>query len=501
MTTLTLIWIAFPFCVGFVIYLLPRLDRQLALLGALVSAGYAAQLFVEQTPLTLRLLDRFGVSLFLDPLAGFFILTNALVTTAVIFYCWQSNKTTFFYAQTLILHGSVNAAFACSDFISLYVALEVLSIATFLLIAYPRSDRSIWVGLRYLFVSNVAMLFYLVGAVLVYQTHHSFDFAGLRGSPTEALALIFLGLLVKGGIFVSGLWLPLTHSESESPVSALMSGIVVKAGVLPLVRCALLLEEVDPIVRIFGVGTALLGVFYAVFEKDAKRMLAFHTTSQLGFILAAPEVGGFYALTHGLVKSSLFLIVGTLPSRNLKELQHQPIHTPIWIALAIASFSISGFPLLSGFGAKVLSMKNLVPWQVIGMNIAALGTAISFAKFIFLPHKSQSSPNNTSVSKDPPQPPLLKGVPEAGGSTLKPGFWAAMVLLLGGLFAANIVYYEAYSVANIMKPLATIAIGWGAYFLIFRQLVFKLPRALEQFEHLIGVMTLSLILLFWMALA
>lgn len=198
MNTLTLIWIAFPFLVGFIIYLFPRLDRQLALLGALVSAGYAVQLFVEESPVTLRLLDHFGVSLLLDGLAGFFILTNALVTAAVILYCWHSDKTTFFYAQTLILHGSVNAAFVCTDFISLYVALEVLSIATFLLIAYPRSDRSIWVGLRYLFVSNVAMLFYLVGAVLVYKAHHSFDFAGLRGAPPEAIALIFLGLLVKG---------------------------------------------------------------------------------------------------------------------------------------------------------------------------------------------------------------------------------------------------------------------------------------------------------------
>lgn len=143
MTTLTLLWLTFPFLVGFIIYLLPRLDRQLALCGALVSAAYAAWLFAEQSPVTLRLLDSFGVSLVLDPLAGFFILTNALVTIAVILYCWRTGKTTFFYAQTLILHGSVNAAFACTDFISLYVALEVLSIATFLLIAYPRSDRSI----------------------------------------------------------------------------------------------------------------------------------------------------------------------------------------------------------------------------------------------------------------------------------------------------------------------------------------------------------------------
>ncbi|MGL4620995.1 MAG: cation:proton antiporter, partial [Chroococcidiopsis sp.] len=346
--------------------------------------------------------------------------------------------------------------------------------AAFLLIAYPRSDRSIWVGLRYLFVSNVSMLFYLVGAVLVYKAHHSFAFAGLRGAPPEALALIFLGLLVKGGVFVSGLWLPLTHSESETPVSAMLSGIVVKAGVYPLVRCALTLEEIDPIVRIFGVGTALLGVFYAVFEKDTKRMLALSTVSQLGFILAAPEVGGFYALTHGLVKSALFLIAGNLPSRSFKELQHQPIDTTIWIALVLASFSISGFPMLSGFGAKVLTTKNLLPWQAIAMNVAAVGTAIAYARFIFLPHQRQE------------------------GQEARPGFWTAIVLLLGALIVANVVYYKAYTVENIAKALAIVGVGWLAYFTVFRRSVLKLPRMLEQFEHLIGVMSLMLILLFWM---
>ncbi|MBD2205259.1 cation:proton antiporter [Calothrix sp. FACHB-1219] len=475
MTNITIAWIVLPFFLGFVIYLLPKLDKYLALCVSLATAGYAALVFVERSPLELQLLDHFGVNLTIDQLSGYFILTNAIVTAAVILYCWYSDKTAFFYAQTIILHGSINAAFACSDLISLYVALEVSGIAAFLLIAYPRTDRSIWVALRYLFVSNVAMLFYLVGAVLVYQAHHSFSFAGLRVAPPEALALIFLGLVTKGGIFVSGLWLPLTHSESETPVSAMLSGIVVKAGVYPLVRCALMVEEVDTIVRIFGVGTALLGVFYAVFEKDTKRMLAFHTVSQLGFILAAPVVAGFYALTHGLVKSALFLIAGALPSRNFKELQHQPLSNSIWIALVIASFSISGFPMLSGFGAKVLTSKNLLPWQVIVMNIAALGTAISFAKFIFLPR--------------------------GGTGKVKPGFWPAVSLLIVGLIVANVVYYEAYSLANIIKPLATIGIGWLAYLFIFKHTVVKLPRVLEEFDHLIGVMSLILILLFWKGFA
>lgn len=477
MSTLTIAWIALPFFLGFTGYLLPQLSRSLSLGVAIASTGYGLLLFF-QPPLTLELLDHFGVTLLADSLTGFFILTNALVTAAVILYCWHSGKTAFFYLQAIILHGSVNAAFVCVDFISLYVALEVISIAAFLLIVYPRSDRSIWVGLRYLFTSNVAMLFYLIGAVLVYQASHSFAFTGLGEAPPEALALIFLGLLVKGGIFVSGLWLPLTHSESETPVSAMLSGVVVKAGVLPLVRCALLVEEVDPLIRIFGVGTALLGVGYAVFEKDTKRMLAFHTISQLGFILAAPIVGGFYALTHGLVKSALFLIAGVLPSRNFKDLQQQPIPNAVWIALVMASFSISGFPLLSGFGAKVLTTKNLLPWQMIGMNLAALGTAISFAKFIFLPHQKQDAPGK-----------------------LQPGFWAAVVLLIGGLVVANVAYYEAYTVANIVKPLTTIFLGWLAYVLIFRRTNLKLPRLLEQFDHLVGVMSLMLVLLFWMVMA
>ncbi|MEA5469214.1 cation:proton antiporter [Spirulina sp. 06S082] len=478
MNAITIAWIALPFFVGFLIYLLPKLDRYLALLAALASVGYGFWLFSQDSPLALTLLDNFGVTLEADTASGFFILTNALVTVAVVIYCWDTNKTAFFYTQVIILHGSVNATFICADFISLYVALEVSGIAAFLAIAYPRSDRSMWVGLRYLFISNVAMLFYLIGAVLVYQANNSFAFAGLRNAPPEALSLIFLGLLVKGGVFVSGLWLPLTHSESETPVSAMLSGVAVKSGIFPLMRCALIVPEVDPIVRSFGVATALLGVAYAVFEKDTKRMLAFHTVSQLGFILAAPEVGGFYALTHGLVKAALFLIAGTLPSRNLKELQQQPIATPLWIVLAIASFSISGFPLLSGFGAKILTMKNLLPWQVIGMNLAALGTSISFAKFIFIPHQ-QSVEDRKS----------------------RPGFWIAVIILLLGLIVANVAYYDAYNLTNTIKPLGTIALGWLAYFAIFKKLNIKLPRVVEQFDHLIGSMSLVLILLFWMGFA
>ncbi|PSN18369.1 cation:proton antiporter, partial [filamentous cyanobacterium CCP5] len=259
MSELTILWIALPLALGFASYWLPRHGRCLALVTAFVSLIYGLIHAINPEPLTLELIDRFGVTLVVDGLSGFFIVTNALVTAAVVLYCWSSDRTNFFFIQTLLLHGSVNAVFICADFISLYVALEVISIAAFLLIAYPRTSYAIWVGLRYLFVSNVAMLFYLIGAALVYQSSGTFAFAGFEQASQEAVVLIFLGLLTKGGIFVSGLWLPLTHSESESPVSALLSGVVVKTGIFPLVRFALMFEAIDPTVRLFGVGTALLG--------------------------------------------------------------------------------------------------------------------------------------------------------------------------------------------------------------------------------------------------
>lgn len=481
MTNITIAFIALPMFVGFSIYLFPKIDRYLAIVVTLSSLAYGLEILVNPPNLDLKLLDNFGVQLLVDQTSGYFILTNALVTTAVILYCWR-DKTAFFYTQLIILHGSVNATFICEDFLSLYVALEVLGIAVFLLISYPRSDRSIWIALRYLFVSNTAMLFYLVGVGLVYQAHHSFAFTGLQGSPPEAIALILMALLVKGGIFVSGLWLPLTHSESESPISAILSGVVVKAGVFPLVRCALLIPEIDPIIRIFGISTALFGVIYAVFQKDTKLTLAFSTISQLGFILAAPMVAGFYALTHGLVKSALFLIAGNLPSRNFKELQQQSIKTSVWIPLLIASLSISGFPLISGFAAKMVTFKNLLPWQQIPLNIAAVGTAIYFAKFIFLPHH---------------QSPEL--APE---NHKQQNLWPAMVILLGGLIVANGLYYQSvYTIDNILKALITIGIGWLGYAVLFKDLIINLPRTWEKLEHIIGTMTIMLTVLFWLILS
>ncbi len=394
-------WIALPLFVGFAVYLLPSLARFLALAVMLLSVGIGLYQIALPSALNIQLVDSFGVSLLIDSMSGYFVLLDALVMMAVVLYCWPTQKGASFFTQILILHASVNAIFICADLMSLYVALEVIGVSAFLLMVHPRTDRAIWVGLRYLLISNTAMLFYLIGAVLVYQTNQSFAFVGLGNAPKEAIALIFLGLLTKGGIFVSGLWLPLTHSESETPVSALLSGAVIKTGIFPLVRCALLVEEILPVVQFFGVATAILGTSCAILEKDSKRLLAWSTISQLGFVLVAPAVAGIYALSHGLAKALLFLIAGNLPSRQFETLKKTSVRPELWVGLAIGSLSISGFPLLVGYGAKALTLGQLESGPLLVMSVVAVGSAVVFAKFIFLPFEfSKAGNSKTGDSKD-----------------------------------------------------------------------------------------------------
>jgi multicomponent Na+:H+ antiporter subunit D len=121
----------------------------------------------------------------------------------------------------------------------------------------------------------------------------------------------------------------------------------------------------------------------------------------------------------------------------------------------------------------------------IALNVAAVGTAISFAKFIFLPHRAYSGREQAKSSQ--PLVPI--------------GFWLAMVVLLGGLIIGNWGYLEAYHLESMAKALGTVGLGWLLYWGVISRLNLQLPRMLEQFEHLIGMMTLVLMGLFWMVLA
>lgn len=466
MANFTVIFIFLPFLLGFIAYLLPKTDRFLATAASLLSIIFSGIVLISHQEYNLVLIGNFGVSLAVDNLSGYFILTNGLVTLAVVIYGWLKCKSPYFYTQLTILHGSVNSVFCCADFITLYVALEVIGIATFLLISYPRHNRSIWIGLRYLLLSNTVMLFYLVGAVLVFQSQGSFAFTALQNASVEAMALILLGLLTKGGIFLSGMWLPLTHAESESPVSATLSGIVVKTGIFPIIRCAQMVEELAPIVEIFSTGTVTLGVVLGMFCTDIKRVFAFSTISQLGYVLTGREGAGIYALAHGVAKAGLFLTSGSLATRQIGNIP--PISFSNWLVLAVCSLSIMGLPGLVGFGAKDLVLAHLPQWQNWWLNLCSIGTVIILCPVLLIPFQSKTLEKESS-----------------------PGLLLSTITVI-----ASFLYPHAYKWDKIIKTVATITLGLGIYYLGWRRWQWQYDSPLEKLENLLSLLTIVAVLLF-----
>jgi len=344
-----LIVVFVPLVVGLFCVLWPRYAPWLPTGPCLGTLGVSLYLLYSNTTVELHLLDSHGISLLFDPMAAWFMLTNALVSLAVLWHERIKGGHRFFFMLLTLLHGCLNACFISGDLFNLYVVIELTTIIAFLMVGQGMQTRHLWNALRYLILSNVGMLFFLLGTLLVYESSGSFSLRDMALAPPTARALIVTGLLVKGGVFLPGLWLPQAHAESETGVSALLSGVVVNIGLLPLLRLATYAPDGQAALRLLGMGGAGLGLVLAFCQRDVKRLLACSTVSQVGFILVVPTAGAFYACAHGLAKACLFLCVGGLPDRDLMRVHEQGVARPIMWPVTLAALSVAGCPLLMGF--------------------------------------------------------------------------------------------------------------------------------------------------------
>jgi multicomponent Na+:H+ antiporter subunit D len=375
----------------------------------------------------------------------------------------------YFFILLSILHGCLNACFISNDLFNLYVTIELASIIAFLMLAQGLGTGHIWNALRYLFISNVAMLFFLLGALLVYESTGSFGLANVGASPPTARALIVGGLLVKGGVFLPGLWLPQAHAEALGAVSAMLSGVVIKAGLLPLIRLEMYSPDLDIIIRSLGFGGVFLGLGLAFFQQDIKRLLACSSVSQAGFILIAPEVGCAYAFSHGIAKVILFLCAGRLPTRDLATLRQTGVVRSMAWPMKIAALSIAGVPLLLGFHAKYQVSEAVSGSLGILVIIASIGTAILLSPILLL--RSNASP--------------WRGP----GIRLEPACLAGVILLAG-------LVLGPWKGLTVVKGLATIGAGLLLHKLLFVRLMkVAIPNGWEKLEHVVGMTCLVLVLI------
>lgn len=365
---------------------------------------------------TLRLIPEIGTGLKFNAFGACFALDSVsllfmIVVNSVAFAC-MIYATAYvshlggrgkFFALLLLMVFGLNAMLLTRDLFSLYVFLEVASIASYVLVAFGLEYDGIESAIKYLLLSAVATSLALFGMILIYMTTGSLEFdvvkAALAGS--SPLSGVFL---LAGALFISGFglkaalmpfhaWLPDAHPSAPAPISAMLSGVVIKvAGVYVLARIFFgIFPEIGRIHTVFltlGTLSMIAGAILAYFQKDFKRILAYSSISQVGYIMIGFGLGNlfgimgalFHIFNHGLFKSLLFLNSGAvqyrLHTRNIDEMGGLENRMPVTNATSIfGMLSIAGVPPFNGFYSKLFIIIGALAAGKVA--IAVLGIAVS----------------------------------------------------------------------------------------------------------------------------
>jgi hydrogenase-4 component B len=390
----------------------PRLCRYMccgsALAGALFGGLAAILGILHGVPVRWSIssgIPLFNYSFDYDALAGFFNLTLATLAGAVSIYSFSylegfegRRNIGFFGFLFNLLLLSLAIVFTCANAFLFLIGWEVMALVAYGLVAFYHEDReSRRAGLLYIIMAHADAGCLLLGFALLMHVSGSADFASFRTAAAQfsssqqavAFVLFFLGFGIKAGVIPFHIWLPAAHPVAPSNISSLLSGIVLKAGIYGMVRIFLdglgiLPSWAGLLVLIVGVGSAVLGVLYALMEHDLKRLLAYHSIENIGIILIGlgaalvfraaghPQLAAvaliaamFHTLNHAIFKCLLFLGAGSVlhstGTRNMEELGGliRPMPTTA-LCFLIGAVAISGLPPLNGFVSEWLTYQSLL---------------------------------------------------------------------------------------------------------------------------------------------
>jgi multicomponent Na+:H+ antiporter subunit D len=324
-----------------------------------------------------------GIELVLDPLSGFMATVIATVVTATLLAGGANVRAQFarteasYYALALLLLAGLLGMVVSGDFFNVFVFLEVASIASYALVA-AGGGAALAAAFRYIVLGTVGASFYLLGVGFLYAasgTLNMADFAGrvpaLAGSPllVGGLAFLMIGLAIKMGLFPFHGWLPDAYMRAPAPVAALMAPVATKAAAYVLARAMLYVIRPEalptgPFLAWTGAAAILAGGVLAVRQTDARRLLAYSSVSQMGYIALGlglankSALAGAYlhVLNHALMKAVLFvaLAAAALAGRSMRLPSAIPgPRMPVTAACAVvAALSMVGVPPAGGFFSK-----------------------------------------------------------------------------------------------------------------------------------------------------
>lgn len=386
-----------------------------------------------------------GINLSVNGFSSILLLMTAVIVLLLTFYSIgyfskQADARRFWPIWWMLVAG-INAAFIAADAFNIYVALEMIGMACVGLVAITGNTAALSAALRYAFVGLVGSLFYLLGVAILYRAHGTLDLHHLmsftRGAHIEVVALVLIsfGLILKTALFPLHFWLPAAHANSSAPVSAALSGLVVKVSFYLLIVFWFntLSEAANNWVALFFGILGSLAIFYgclaAFFARRLKLLVAYSTVAQIGYLfLVFPLVffehpSGvsqssayiavvYFMVAHALAKSAMFLSAGSLlkslGTDNMEQLKGSVLSQPLAIsAFAIAGISLIGLPPSGGFIAKWLFLKSALEagqwWWLIVMLGGGLMAALYVVKFLNLAF-AQASPKSTTERPISAQP-------------------------------------------------------------------------------------------------
>lgn len=329
----------------------------------------------------------FGITFVVDLFSALMVVLSGVLAVVTSIYAAsdidRERRARGFYPLMHMLLMGTNGVFVTGDLFNLYVWFEMMLIASFVLLVLGNERRQVQVAITYVALNLISSALFLTGLGILYGSVHALNMADLAlkiptlAAPTRTtLAMIFLVAFgIKAAVFPLFFWLPDAYPAPPVTVAALFAGLLTKVGVYSLVRAFTLVFAGDgayaPALLLVIAGlTMVVGVLGAVAQMETRRILAFHSVSQVGYMVmglglfTASSFAGtiFFVLHHAVIKSNLFLVSGLMrpDGKDVRlEIQGGLLGRDPWLSICflVTALSLAGTPPFSGFWAKLLLVQ------------------------------------------------------------------------------------------------------------------------------------------------
>jgi len=394
-----------------------------------------------------------GIPLVFDSLSGFMlIIVNLVALTSVIYsgqYVRHLGQDFKYYALFLFMLTGMNGVILTGDIFNLYVFMEIALLAAFALVAFGCRAEEYEAAFKYAVMGAVSSAMILVGIAVLYSATSTLTMARIADElpnvPPQVVlwvgGLFFAGFGLKAAAMPFHAWLPDAHSSAPAPISAMLSGVLIKVlGVYAMTRIYFNVFGAPEIFLtlfiIIGAASIIISGFLAYMQWDTKRLLAYSSISQIGYILLALGLATplailgavFHLFNHAVFKSLLFYDAGSielaLGTRDLRKLGRIGSILPFTSGTSIiASMAIAGLPPLNGFFSKLIIIIAAVSaGQPLLALLAVFGSVLTLAAVM----KIQRYSLRSDVEVEPTGETIGVGMKAAMGTL-------AILCVLGGL--------------------------------------------------------------------